>query len=1275
MHGPNGTFVLLDRIFASRDNHPHNKEVILNMSSSNKTILNKILFFALLLFVAVVSAGLGVMSVVAYQVFWGDDSDLHKSTILARINEETTIYTLDEKTPIGSFFNNAHRSYVSIDRIPAHMIRAMVASEDKNFYNHAGVDPFAVFSAFADGVAAGMKFRRGGSTITQQTVKNVMDRREHSFKRKFKEMIRALQLERIYSKDEILEFYLNQFHVTSNGNGIGIAARYYFNKPVEKLELVEAAFIAGSVKAPSRYNPFTKFTKKAREKARDKANTRKDYVIGRMLEMGWISRAQYDEARKIPVPFVKGKFTSKELALVSVIKGQLNKKEILDALGMDSIEELNYAGLKVYTTIDAEMQSNAQLMMRRNLSRLEYLLDGFKTEDPKVFRPLRSLDVNQFYFGKVSHIAKGPKPEVGIDYGFPVGTIPYESLVRTAKFLTMPTYKGVDFHLKEIIKKLKVGDVVLTEIKEYSKKNHKALAELKVFPGMNGGMIAVDRGEVRAVVSGFEAKGFNRAMFATRQPGSVFKTLVYFAALQLGWQITDQVDNQRRTFPYQGNFYYPRPDHASPFADTSILWSGIKSENLASIYLATHLLDKINFGQFKELMGHQQLLPLEGESVSNFHYRVARKTGVQLDIAGVKEQLLGRAIHDLRPDLLFAGSGKLFESLNKMIWGRGYLPEWKLLLEADEDDISLKEKKLRIEILAFNYERLNALSDLAQQDWQEILAKVRDFGVDSAFSDPELAEILKHFVVLAGGSGRPKLGYVRFLPEEVDFFEKEKLKPYPRPSIGRPLNPLDVQAIWGSTGFLGEQAGINFGDVWLMGKISGNFLAMVRSKLDHRLEAVLARRDRYSLYNYFNHHDFRIGLGLSYLVNLSRAMGVYSKLEAVQSFPLGTNVVSVAEVAKIYQTFVEGKIYRFYDEGPSNQLNFIKRIEDRDGNILFEPKKEEIQLVDPCIAHQTSEILRKVVTHGTGRRARGELQVSTGVKDKKGNKELTVRIPAFGKTGTTNDYTTAYFAGYVPYPVEEKKPLDPQNSLVLASYVGYDLNKTMRNGLFKITGARGALPVWTDFARSFIKSHKYQDYLDNYDLGLVNRRAWPLKLDRCGYSTRVDLPRGTMAGDSEDIELFDSTNFESDGETFINEFARTATVKSYVQLLSSRSSREYGAKRKIELFDRQTFADEDQPVQELPSVNDADSDGGAIIDQANSEISVEAGTSKDLGVRAAGRRRNQNRSVPKSKSNNNKNINNDDVDQSIVPAPPQELPVPKNNEEDDQEVIDEEELW
>ena len=150
--------------------------------------------------------GVGILGFVTWQVFYGDASELQKTAIMTKINEETSLFYLDEKTRIGSIFESQHRRYVSIDEVPTALINAIVAAEDKNFYHHVGIDPASIFKAFAEGVVRGGRFRRGGSSITQQTVKNLMSDWEMSFSRKYREMIKSMQMERLYTKREILEF-------------------------------------------------------------------------------------------------------------------------------------------------------------------------------------------------------------------------------------------------------------------------------------------------------------------------------------------------------------------------------------------------------------------------------------------------------------------------------------------------------------------------------------------------------------------------------------------------------------------------------------------------------------------------------------------------------------------------------------------------------------------------------------------------------------------------------------------------------------------------------------------------------------------------------------------------------------------------------------------------------------------------------------------------------------------------------------------------------------
>jgi penicillin-binding protein 1A len=1099
-----------------------------------------------------IGAGVGLLAVltllggIGYTVYFGDVSDLEKSTIMARINEETTLYTLDEQHKIGSFFNDEHRSYVTIDQIPEDMIRAMVAAEDKNFFQHYGVDPVAIVQAAAEGVSNGFKFRRGGSSITQQTVKNIMDHREHSFKRKFKELVRAFQIERMYSKKQILEFYLNQFHVTANGKGIGIAARYYFNKDVKDLNLIESAFIAGSVKGPSKYNPFVKYNRKDKETAWNEANIRKNYVLKRMYEQGWITEQVFKKGFEERVPFNQGKFGTSEVALVSLIRGQLDKKEILEALGMENINELSQAGLKVYTTIDKTLQDEAQLMMRRNLSRLEMILKDYAAEPTTSYHYLRSLIPNQFYYGKVTRIEQGKNPQIYVDYGLPKGVIPAEALIRTAKILSIPTYKPYETHLKDILTKLKVGDVIFTEIMEYNEETHEAVAELKKKPSVNGGLISLDEGEVRSVVSGFDSEGFNRAVFATRQPGSVFKSVVFFGAMQMGWTILDKLANERRLFNFQGKFYFPRGDHASPYDDVSMLWAGIKSENLATVYLTANLLDKLNFDEFKVLMGTLDLLPKDGEAPRDYHFRVAKETGVQLDNSGIKESMLDKAVEDIKPDLIFAGRMALYKDLSKLWWGRGYVSELQHVYRMADDDFTDRERNLRIGLVKKNWERQTALANDLKSDWAKLTAKVSDGGADAAYSDPSTLGLLGRFRVMNAGGHKPALAYVKELAgEEFRRGTKDGSTVIDAP-MGRPLNSLDVQAIWGN-------GGVVMNEVNLDGFLPLRYYERIAQNIEEQYANVMSQKDQYSSFQYYNHHDFKIILGLKYLTKLARAMGVTSKLEPVLSFGLGTNDVSAAEVSKIYQTFANGKTYRFYKDGPDNQLNFIRRIEDREGKVIYEPERKAFQLVDACYSAQMGEILRKVVTHGTGRRLRGELYLDYDQPVAEGSKDPAkvqrIGVPAYGKTGTTNDYTTAYFAGYVPYPTKANEPLDAmQHQYVIASYVGYDMNKSMRRGGFRISGAMGALPIWTDYAKALVKDLKFKDFLDPSSPNMAGYQTWPIATAPCSTPLNVDLTGGLVLQGSGDQDSVEFTNFDKEGETFHDEFARSASVRANVNV-------------------------------------------------------------------------------------------------------------------------------
>ncbi len=1114
-----------------------------------KKIFKNVFWSVFIVMFLAAAGGIGGLAYVFYQVRYGDYTQLKKTTILAMFQEETSLFYNDDKTRIGSIFESRHRRYVPIDEIPAHMINAVVAVEDKNFYRHVGIDPLAIASALFEGATKRGNFRRGASTLTQQTVKNIINDWEPSFSRKFREMIRALQLERIYDKRQILEFYLNQFHVVGNGNGVDIASRYYFDKDVKDLDLVEAAFIAGSVKAPGKYNPFIKFSKEEKEQAKVHANDRKNYVLLQMFEQTWITQDEYKTAVATKVPFKKGEFRTAEVSLVDLIQGQLEKKEILEALGIKSPDELSIAGLKVFTTIDMDFQRAAQLAMRRNLSRLESILGGFAPEAAENYRKLRDLKVDEFVYGKVTEITStSPKTaSLKVSFGVPHGVVPNESLVRYAKILNLVDGRGHEYYLQQLLSKIKVGDTLYLEVMSHDHETNEAVLELHKRPTISGGLIALDKGEVRAIISGFDTLGYNRAVTAKRQAGSVFKAPVYFAALQLGWSILDRLDNIRQVFPYQGRFYFPRPDHRSPYESVSLLWSGVMSENLASVSLAAHLLDKVNFDQFKQLLKTMGLSPNPDEVPRDYHYRVAKETGVQLDNDGVEEFQLTNAVNDLAPDLVFGGDDSVLKKLKLMWWGQGYVDELRRILLSSGEDNNLKEKAIRKELVMNNYLRVRALNSQLVTDIRVLQSRMEKSTLEQLFQDPVARLILNRFRVLSD-TPLPKIAYYYKLTEEERVPQSAHL-----PLLdmsGRPLMPSDLESLIKSAGI--EDMSLGLGSIsesiWIDGFVQRKTINQITHQIAKHMDDIKRMEDDpYRLFSYFQHHDFRIGLGLKYLVKLAQASGVQNRLEAVLSYPLGTNDVTTSEVAKIYQTFMAGKTYKFYEEGASNQISFIRRIEDRFGNVLYEANPKEEQLVAPHIAQQVREILRRVVTHGTGRRARGELYVSLPDNSPEAKGAMRqVRVPSFGKTGTTNDFTTAYFAGFMPYPTEKGKPLNPENSYTVATYVGYDMNKIMRKGMQRIYGGVGALPIWTDFLKEVISIKKYADYIDpNIKI------EWPLMNEARTVPYLVELPRGLiLSSGGGETENFRTTNISKNGEEYVNDYELRDTPNSTVLNLS-----------------------------------------------------------------------------------------------------------------------------
>jgi penicillin-binding protein 1A len=426
------------------------------------------------------------------------------------------------------------RLYLPIQAIPKLVTNAFVAAEDKNFYQHPGVDVYGIMRAgmlYVENYGSGRR-PQGASTITQQVAKNFLLSNEVSFERKIKEALLALRIERAYSKQKILELYLNGIYLGFGAYGVAAASLLYFDKSVHELTIPEAAFLAALPKGPNNYNPF---------RHHDEAVARRNYVIDRMAEDGYITVADAEKAKKEPLT-VTVRPTGAHIFAAEYFAEEV-RRYLYDKYGETKLYE---GGLSVRTTLDPKLQMLARQTMVNGLVNFDEsqgyrgaitTIDvngdwGVKLADVKVLDdidPWRMAVVLQVD-DQSARIGLQPArdPSGAVVKNRDVGIVPLDG-VKWAKPATGPVKP-----IQKVSQILSVGDVVyvspLTEQGQY---------RLRQVPDISGAMVVMDphTGRVLAMVGGFsfDQSQFNRATQALRQPGSSFKPIVYATALDNGY--------------------------------------------------------------------------------------------------------------------------------------------------------------------------------------------------------------------------------------------------------------------------------------------------------------------------------------------------------------------------------------------------------------------------------------------------------------------------------------------------------------------------------------------------------------------------------------------------------------------------------------------------------------------------------------------------------------------------------------------------------------------
>ncbi len=298
--------------------------------------------------------------------------DENRILSISRINNDEILPILElEPEEITLFFGTERerRQLISISEVPKHLIDAVLAAEDSRFYQHYGIDPRGILRAFATNVRHG-EIKQGGSTLTQQLVKNYFLTPERTLTRKFKEVLLSVVVELKYEKDEILEIYLNEIYLGQKGatsiNGVGEASYFYFGKAVKELSRSEAAVIAGLIKAPNHFSPYQDM---------QRCRQRRDEVLQAMQRKGWISESERDADLEQPVQTVGYTVHGKKAPyFIDYLSDQLTTLYLP--------ETLSSFGLSIHTTLDTQVQMAAETALADGLARLEKLKPEVAHDSP-----------------------------------------------------------------------------------------------------------------------------------------------------------------------------------------------------------------------------------------------------------------------------------------------------------------------------------------------------------------------------------------------------------------------------------------------------------------------------------------------------------------------------------------------------------------------------------------------------------------------------------------------------------------------------------------------------------------------------------------------------------------------------------------------------------------------------------------------------------------------------------------------------------------------------
>ncbi len=506
-------------------------------------------------------------------------ADLPDHAELARYEPAVTTRLHAADGRIIAEYARENRLYLPLAAVPQRIVDAFLSAEDRNFYEHNGIDPKGIGRALFANLAGDAGRPQGASTITQQVAKNLLLSREQTYSRKIKEILLAFRIEETFGKDRILELYLNEIYFGMGHYGVAAAALGYFDKSVHELSLAEAAYLAALPKGPNNYHPF---------RQPEAAIARRNWVLERMAANGYVGQEEADVAMEEAF-VVSPRSVSPHETQAGYFAEEV-RRELASRYGEATLYE---GGLSVRTTLDPKMQEAARKSLVDGLVRFDEAR-GWRGAETRLASVAGDWGARLAELPALDDIRPWRQAVVlAVDAkGARIGLRPDRDAagaVGTARLTGRITAQGIRWTRKSRVGDvLRVGDVIHAELVGKGSNEYR----LRQIPEISGALVALepDTGRIRAMVGGFSfsQNEFNRAIQAWRQPGSTFKAIVYAAALDAGYTPSSLVLDAPLSID-QGAAQAPWSpgNHNGRYDGPSTLRTGLeRSKNVMTVRLA-----------------------------------------------------------------------------------------------------------------------------------------------------------------------------------------------------------------------------------------------------------------------------------------------------------------------------------------------------------------------------------------------------------------------------------------------------------------------------------------------------------------------------------------------------------------------------------------------------------------------------------------------------------------------------------------------------------------